>query len=77
MAREKTLARKEETPIGVWEPWNVFSEMDRMFRDFFLQPASWWRRPGWISDLTGKFTPQVDIKETEKDYVLTATIPGI
>lgn len=77
MARENTLARKEDRPLGVWEPWSVLNEMDRMFRDFFAQPGAWWRRPAWITDLTGRFTPQVDIKETEKDFVLTATIPGM
>lgn len=77
MAREKTLARKEERERGLLEPWDTFSEMERMFRDFVIPPTTWFRPPGWLTGLRTEFTPQVDLKETEKEYILSAALPGM
>lgn len=77
MAREKTIARKEEHETRLMEPWDTFTEMERMFRDFFSSPFPWLRTPRWMREMRAEFTPDVDLKETEKEYVLSATIPGI
>jgi len=74
MAREKTLARREPTELETFEPWNTFREMERMFRGFFgvpmIRPARWLRE-------IGEIVPDVDLKETDKELVLSATIPGM
>jgi HSP20 family protein len=71
MAREKTLVRREPAEVETFEPWNTFRDMERMFRNFFGVPMV---RP---SRLLGELAPEVDIKETEKELILSATIPGM
>jgi len=76
MARDKTLATRERGELEAYEPWNAFRDMERMFRDFFtspmLRPSRWW--PG---ELQSRFVPDVDLKETETEFVLSATVPGM
>jgi len=49
-------------------------EVDRLFEDFFRG----WPRPlgGWPGSAAEGFSPAVDLKESDKDYVLTAEVPG-
>ncbi len=77
MAREKQLATQAQRPLATLEPWDTFREMDRMFRDFFTAPLPWWRGQRWLSDLRTEFSPEVDLRETEKELVLSTTIPGV
>jgi HSP20 family protein len=77
MAREKTLARKEHQEAPLVEPWDTFGDMERMFREFFASPLPWLRPPRWMREISHEFAPEVDLKETEKEYILSATIPGI
>ncbi|MEM4245544.1 MAG: Hsp20/alpha crystallin family protein, partial [Candidatus Nanoarchaeia archaeon] len=49
--------------------------MERMFRDFFTSPFSLMRprlRPARL-----EFTPEIDLRETEKELILSATVPGL
>lgn len=77
MARERTLARKEERETGLLEPWDTFRDMERMFREFFSSPMSLLTPPRWMRELRQDIVPEVDLKETEKELVLTAGIPGV
>ncbi len=67
-----------------WEPKSqelepfrsLRQEVDRIFDDFFRG----WSRPwtsGWLTPMEGGFTPSVDLKETDKEFVLTAEVPGV
>ena len=73
MAREKTLAKKETGEVERWDPWDTFQEMERMFRDFFTSPFSL-MRPRWrMRPMRFEYAPDVDLRETEKEFVLSAT----
>jgi HSP20 family protein len=77
MAREKTLAKKETGELQRWDPWDSFQEMERMFRDFFTSPFSI-MRPGWrLRPAVLEFTPDVDLRETDNELILSATLPGL
>lgn len=76
MATERGLARRQRREIEQAEPWNTFRDMERMFRDFFTMPAPL-MRPRWISEFAREFAPEVDLKETKDEFVLSATVPGM
>lgn len=75
MPRERTLARRERGELEQIEPWNTFRDMERMMREFFTSPLPLLRP--YMRGLETGFEPLVDLKETEKEYVLSATIPGL
>ena len=78
MTRDKTLARREQGGIEQYEPWNTFRDMERMMRNLFTSPLSGMRLPGaWQGDFRLAFTPEVDLRETDKEYILSATVPGL
>ncbi|MBI5018299.1 MAG: Hsp20/alpha crystallin family protein [Deltaproteobacteria bacterium] len=65
-----------------WEPRstqldplrNLRGEVDRLFDNFFRG----WPRPwtaGWVATQAA-FVPACDLKETEKEFVVTAELPG-
>lgn len=76
MPREKTLARKEEREVGLMEPWDTFREMERIFRGVLGTPLPWLREPRLMREMR-EFVPDVDLRETDKELILSATIPGI
>jgi HSP20 family protein len=81
MARARSLAKKEAPELARWEPWDIFREMDRMWdrmvREFFSSPFSL-VRPSWgLRGDTVGFTPEVDLRETEKEFVLSVALPGM
>ena len=53
------------------KPMNVFDDMDTMIHSFFNTD---WNFP--VRD-TRNWSPAVDVKETDKSFVLTADIPGL
>ena len=75
MSREKTLARSEQSEIERLEPWNTFREMERMMRSFFSSPFPFFRPTWWREEQMP--TPEVDLKETDKEFILSATVPGL
>ena len=77
MAREKTLARRERGELGQMEPLEGFRDMERMFRNFFLPTLPLVRQPRWLRQFENEFIPEVDLRETDKDYILSATVPGM
>ena len=77
MARERSLARRERGEMEHMEPWNTFQDMERMMRSFFTSPFPVLRTPLWMREFTREFTPDVDLRETEKEFILTATVPGM
>ena len=76
MAREKTLARREQGEVERYEPWNTCREMERMMRNFML-PFPAFRQQSLLRELQSEFTPDVDLKENEKEFILEATVPGL
>lgn len=81
MARARSLAKKEAPELARLEPWDIFREMDRiwdrMVRDFFSSPFSLMRQSlGLRSEVVG-FTPEVDLRETEKEFVMSVALPGM
>lgn len=75
----------EQTPPAGWEPFDTLRrQVDRMFEDFgrgfgmwrpfgrsLIDMPSWPAGDGW-----GK-NPAVDLVEKEKEYEITAELPGI
>lgn len=77
MAREKNLARREHPEMEQMEPWNTFRDMERMFRDFFVTPLPMFRRGWMMPEFRREIEPEVDLRETEHEFVLSAAIPGL
>jgi len=85
----KTPAKAEQSETGrtpaEWRPLvNLRREIDRLFDDFHLGP---WRRPlahslfdvepFWRGTMGLGAGPAVDIAEKDKDYEITAELPGM
>ncbi len=62
------LRRREREERGFMRP---FDEMRRMMEDFWMTPFDAVGRWGEV------FVPKVDIKEEEKDIVVSAELPGM
>ncbi|HUZ90472.1 MAG TPA: Hsp20/alpha crystallin family protein [Methylocella sp.] len=72
-------------PIGHWTPFESFRrEVDRLF-DSFHEGA--WRHPfgrpalnldlSWPREMSWDIAPAVDVAEKEKEYEITAELPGM
>ena len=83
----KTPAKPETTaperPLGLRHPlMGLRREIERLFDDFDLGV---WRRPGgvfdvepfWRGELSFAKAPAVDVAEKEKEYEVTAELPGM
>ena len=77
-------ARPAPMAMQAWRPFEGLGrEMDRLFEDFSLNPfrlslrrpvfniEPFWHPESWMT------VPAVDFVETEKDYELTADLPGL
>jgi len=68
---------KWEPRLGELQPVRgLRQEVDRLFDEFFRG----WPKPwtgGLLPQEEGAFAPVVDLKETEKEFVLTAEVPGM
>lgn len=67
-----------------WQPvMNLRREMDRLFDDFFSRGVTPWGRGGesdaWRSfeSMWRPSVPAIDLVEREKEYVVTAELPGL
>ncbi|MDD5084646.1 MAG: Hsp20/alpha crystallin family protein [Candidatus Omnitrophica bacterium] len=66
------------------EEWNPFAEMrtmqqmiNRMLEESLSRGYPYTAtRPSPLGSQMGRFTPSIDLKETDTDYVVTADIPG-
>jgi HSP20 family protein len=83
-APSKTPAKREETPSErEWWPLSTLRrEIDRLFDDIHLgsrqPPGSVFDvEPFWRGELTFGKAPAVDIAEKEKEYEITAELPGM
>lgn len=77
MADERTLARKERSGLEPYEPWNSFREMERMFKDFFTTPLPLLGRRLMAPELRHELMPEVDLRETDRELILSASVPGL
>ncbi|NPV87101.1 MAG: Hsp20/alpha crystallin family protein [Anaerolineae bacterium] len=70
--RGKSLAvRRESDPF-----LTLRREMNRLFDEFYANPFSLAPFESlWQSE--GEFMPQIDISETDKEFTITADLPGI
>jgi HSP20 family protein len=74
--------KKEEAklPIVRQDPsdfaLSLHDEMNHMFEDFFRAPFGM-TRFGDFGSTGGGFNPQVDISETDKEYIVAAELPGL
>lgn len=68
----KELLVHNDKPLATWDPLREFKSLtgiSNLFEDFFTGlPAM---------SLAGTWTPRVNIKETDKEYVISAALPGI
>lgn len=74
MTNQKELATVEERPLESWDPFREMRSlmsMPDLFEDFFTG-VPLLRLPA----LPRAWAPKVNIKETEKEYIITAGVPG-
>lgn len=65
-----TPFRKRPQWVDKGEVWNPWAEMDKAFDQFFNEP--------WLSPLFAQSgAMRVDIRETDKEYIVEAEIPGV
>lgn len=77
MKRSSDLAQKENSETKIMNPYDSFRDMERMFRDFFYSPLATLRQPErWLGE-ANRFMPAVDLKETENEIILVASLPGM
>ena len=73
-----SLLRKDAVPAGRKEEYPLYSlqrEMNRVFDDFI---RGFDEMPlGASQEPFGKFLPAVDVKENDKEIVVTAELPGL
>ncbi len=73
-----SMWRRSDLPVRREEDFPFFGlqrEMNRVFEDFFkgfdIAPSE------TFGDNLGTFTPSLDLKESEKEIVVTAELPGL
>jgi HSP20 family protein len=68
--RDLAERQQYESPMQLFQ-----NEINRMFDDFFRDPFAplTFREPA----LGGEFTPRVDVVESDKDFKVTAELPGM
>lgn len=54
---------------SLWEPAEIFGDMDRMFAGFF--------RPLQQGSSTDTWTPALDVRETADEFIIDAELPGL
>jgi HSP20 family protein len=59
-----------------WPLYSLQRAMNHIFQDFFSDGESFYS-PAIFSEELSKFTPRVDLSETDKEYTVKAELPGI
>jgi HSP20 family protein len=75
MAKQDKEREKETRAVA---PWRPFSEMERMFDDFFgrrLRP--FWDDRWWPARAIGISAPAVDLYEEKDDIIAKVDLPGM
>ena len=73
--RNRALATR---PQDVVDPFNMLRrDINRVFGDFLSD----WTRPDRMLNMLdrqmGSFMPEIDVKETDKEFQVTADLPGM
>ncbi len=85
------IKTEKQTPVAApnreWEPFETLrQQVDRLFEDFQRGWGAWWSPfgrsltevdPTWKTLMNWGSTPVVDMVERDKDYELTAELPGM
>lgn len=73
------VTRESRAPSRSLSPWTGFGslreEMERLFDNF--EPRLWFDRPNEESGRTFPLCPAIDLTESDKDYAITAELPGL
>lgn len=73
MAERQMATRERETEGELWDPFRAFERtpFGGLFEDFFapLKTAAPSYYRGWL--------PRADVQETEKEYLLSISVPGV
>jgi HSP20 family protein len=77
----KQETKQNDTAIAQRHPSSMFetlrNEMNRLFDDFGLG-APLWRQTGWpMPQQALGFETKIEVKDREKDFVITAEVPGV
>lgn len=75
-----SLTTRPTSLVGSDDPFvRMHETMDRLFDSFFNETAGWGvnRTPGEGNGLMNLLTPQLDIAETDKAYLLSVDLPGV
>lgn len=70
------LARRGETGVGRFSPWNEFAEMKRQMDDLFGRAFGYTPLSRLIPSEASTFEPDIDIYETEDKVMVYASLPG-
>jgi HSP20 family protein len=72
--RNRALATRRQ---DVADPFNMLRrDIDRVFGDF-LGDLRWPDRMNMLDRQMGSFMPEIDVKETDKEFRVTADLPGM
>lgn len=70
------IARRGETGVGRYSPWNEFAEMKRQMDDLFGRAFGYTPLSRLIPGEASTFEPDIDIFETEDKVKVYCSLPG-
>ncbi|MFQ3549527.1 MAG: Hsp20/alpha crystallin family protein [Armatimonadota bacterium] len=78
MADNKTPPRVKSDGLATRSSFSPVLDIERMFEDMFSRFLNTTQAPLRLFDgFEKRFKPEVDLKETEKEFILEASIPGM
>ena len=75
MAEKQLRKESEHENIVPFRPFNMFSDMERMFEQ--MVPQGWMQPTHWRSAWFGEGQPQLDVIDRDDDILVRAAIPGV